>query len=73
MARKSKPWAVIVSTPGGQVRTEHTGEKKAYETVRDLRAAIDASESHVIAIRVEQWESDANRWVWFDQPYPEES
>jgi hypothetical protein len=72
MARKSKPWAVVVTCDNAaRIRTEYTGEAKAYEAVRAERAAIDAGESRGIAIRVEKWESD--RWVWFDQPYPWES
>lgn len=73
MARKSKPWAVILATPDGPIRSEHTSETKAYERVRAKLAAIDAGTSRVTAIRVEQWEHDNGRWIWFDQPYPEES
>jgi hypothetical protein len=71
MARKSKPWAVIVSTPGGPYRTEHSSQKKAYEKVLAERDAILAGTSRGYKVRVEQWEHDCNRWVWFDQPYPE--
>jgi hypothetical protein len=74
MARKSKPWAVIATTPAGATtRTEHTSEARAYEVVRNLRDAINTGVFSATAIRVEQWERDCDRWVWFDQPYPEES
>lgn len=73
--RKSKPWVVIVTTAhGGQVRTEHTSEAKAYERVRALRGTpADSAEFSVAAIRVEQWEAAYDRWVLFDKLYPEES
>lgn len=71
MARKSKPWAVIVTTPDGPTRTEYTSETRAYDAVRKERAVIDAGTSRVTKIRVEKWERD--RWIWFDKPYPEES
>lgn len=73
MARKSKPWAVIVSTPGGPIRTEYTSQTKAYEKVRAERELILTGASRGYKIRVEQWEADASRWAWFDQPYPEEN
>lgn len=71
-ARKSKPWAVILRTPGQPIRTEHTSENKAYEKVREARAAIQAGTSPVTRIRVEQWEPDHQRWAWYDDIDPKE-
>lgn len=72
MARKSKPWAVILTTSDGPIRTEHTGENKTYEKVRASVAAVKAGESTTTAIRVEQWEPDGNRWDLYDLIDPKE-
>ena len=72
MARKSKPWAVILNTPGSPIRTEHTSEAKTYEKVRAEVAAAKSGASQVTRIRVEQWEPDGNRWTLFDLIDPAE-
>lgn len=73
MARKSKPWAVIVITENGaRVRTEHTSENKTYEKVRGELAAIKTGNSLVTRIRVEQWEPAYDRWVWYEDIDPKE-
>jgi hypothetical protein len=72
MARKSKPWAVILNTPGQPIRTEHTSEAKAYEKIRTEVDAAKSGTSRVTRIRVEQWESDANRWTLYDLIDPKE-
>lgn len=70
--RKSKPWAVILRTPGQPIRTEHTSENKAYEKVRAESAAIQAGTSRATRIRVEQWNPDGGRWQWYDDIDPKE-
>lgn len=72
MARKSKPWAVICSTSGGPIRTEHTSEAKAFEQVRTEADNVQAGYSRALEIRVEQWEKDASRWVPFETINPKE-
>lgn len=72
MARRPKPWAVVLRTPGAPIRSEHTSQKKAYETVRDAVAAAKAGTSRTIGIRIEQWEADYNRWVLYDDIDPKE-
>ncbi|MFB7907673.1 hypothetical protein ACFC1T_14670 [Kitasatospora sp. NPDC056076] len=64
--RKSRPWAVILSTPGSPYRTEHTSEAEAYEQVRAEIAAVKAGSRNVSRIRVEQWDRLADRWQLFD-------
>lgn len=70
MARKSKPWAVVLSTAGGPVRTEHRSQPEAYRKVQAERERIQSGMSRVARIRVEQWESDAGRWVNYETAYP---
>jgi hypothetical protein len=72
VTRKSKPWAVILRTAGGPIRTEHTSEAKTYEKVRAEVAAIKAGASRVTRIRVEHWDRDAGRWILFDTIDPKE-
>lgn len=72
MARKSKPWAVILSTPDGHLRTEHTSQAKAYAQVNAERAAIAAGDSQTDEINVEQWEPAYSRWALYDTAYPDE-
>lgn len=69
-ARKSKPWAVILSTSGGPVRTEHRSQLEAYRKVNAERGLIEEGVSRVTRIRVEQWDADAGRWVWFEDAHP---
>lgn len=71
MARKSKPWAVVLSTPDGPIRCEFRSEAEAYRKVQVTQQNVLAGTSSVTQIRVEKWEGD--RWIWFDQPHPEES
>jgi hypothetical protein len=71
--RKSKPWAVICTTPGQPIRTEHTSEAKAYEKVNAERLLANSGASRVTRIRVEQWDRDAGRWTLFDHIDPKES
>ena len=72
MARKSKPWAVILGTAGGPIRTEHTSQNKAYEKVRAEVASVKAGASRATRIRVEQWEPNGNRWTLFELIDPKE-
>ena len=73
MARKSKPWAVFLYTPGGPMRTEHRSKPKAYRVVSIVREQAKAGTSRVTKIRVEQWEPDYNRWITYDLIDPKES
>jgi len=70
--RKAQPWAVVLNTPGGPLRAEHTSEAKAYEHVRAELAAVRAGTSHVTQIRVEQWDRHAGLWQLFDLIDPKE-
>jgi hypothetical protein len=72
MTRKSKPWAVILSTPDGHVRTEHTSKAKAYAQVNAERAAITDGVSDTDEINVEQWEPSYGRWSLYETAYPAE-
>jgi hypothetical protein len=72
MARKSKPWAVILRTPGQPIRTEHTSQAKAYEKVNAERDLAQAGTSRATRIRVEQWQPDSNRWQLYDDIDPKE-
>ena len=72
-ARKSKPWAVILLSPGvPEQRTEHTSSAKAYQLVNDTRAAVQVGTSPVTRIRVEQWEPDYQRWARYELIDPKE-
>ena len=73
MARKSKPWAVILSTPGGPIRTEHRSQPEAYRKVIAEREQAKDGITRVTKIRVEQWEPDGNRWAWYDDIDPKEN
>ncbi|MFE2912459.1 hypothetical protein ACFXI0_07880 [Kitasatospora indigofera] len=66
MPRKSKPWAVIVSTPDGPTRTEHTSQAKAYEYGFAERDAILAGTSPDNKIHIEQWDQLTNRWHLYE-------
>lgn len=68
--RKSKPWAVELTTGTYVVRTEHTSEAKAYQHVLDTTAAVTAGQSDVTRIRVEQWEPDPGRWAHYEDIHP---
>jgi hypothetical protein len=70
--RKSRPWAVILSTPSSLVRTEHTSEAKAYEQVRNEIADVKTGASQITRVRVEQWDRQAGRWQLFDLIDPKE-
>lgn len=73
MARKSKPWAVVLLGPGvPEQRTEHTSSTKAYQLVNDTRSAVRAGTSPITRIRVEQWYPDGNRWTTYDLIDPKE-
>ena len=73
MARKSKPWAVIiVAADGDQVRTEHRSQPETHRKVNAERGLIEAGESNATAIHVEQWEPDCNRWAQYERAYPAE-
>ena len=70
--RKSKPWAVICTTPGQPLRTEHANESKAFEKVRTEADRVQQGASRVTRIRVEQWDKDASRWALFETINPRE-
>jgi hypothetical protein len=66
-ARKpSKPWAVVLSTPFGPVRTEHRSQPEAYRKINAVREGIASGTSHVTSIRVEQWETDYGQWGHYE-------
>lgn len=72
-ARKPKPWAVVLLSPGiPEQRTEHTSSAKAYQLVNGTRAAVHAGTSPVTRIRVEQWEPNYNRWATYELINPKE-
>lgn len=68
MARKAKPWAVVVYPPGSCDRTEYTSQAKAYERVR---AELDNATT--TRIRVHQWEHSPGRWILYDEIEPRET
>ena len=72
MARKSKSWAVVLSTAGGPIRTEHRSKAEAYRKVHDTRADVLNGISRVTRVRVEQWEPDYNRWALYELIDPKE-
>jgi len=57
--KPSKPWRVILRTPGGPVETDHRGQRAAYEQANRERAAI-----HATAITIRHWED--GRWRLYD-------
>jgi hypothetical protein len=73
MARKSKPWAVILYTPVGPIRTEHRSQPEAYRKINAEREQAKAGASRVTRIRVEQWEPNANHWALYELIDPKES
>ncbi len=72
MAKKSKPWAVIITTPEGHTRTEHRSQVKAYAQVNAEREAIHAGESNAGEINVEQWQPAYDSWMLYETAYPED-
>lgn len=70
MTRKPKPWAVILSTPGGPVRSDHTSETKAYEKANAERDAIFAGTSRAYKVRVDWWDHTRDRWVHYEDVHP---
>jgi hypothetical protein len=73
MARKSKSWAVILTADNGaRIRTEHRSQPDAYRKVNSEREQAEASTTRIIAIDVEQWEPDYNRWAEYERAYPAE-
>jgi hypothetical protein len=72
MAKRSKPWAVVLATPGGPVRSEHRSKAEAYRKVHDTRADVLNGISRVSRIRVEQWEPDYNQWALYELINPKE-
>jgi hypothetical protein len=72
MARKSKPWAVVLSTPGGPIRSEHRSQPEAYRNVQIVRQNVLDGTSRVTRIRVEQWEPNANHWALYELIDPKE-
>lgn len=73
MARKSKPWAVVLITPGApEQRSEHTGSRKAYNLVAETRKAVQAGTSPVTRVRVEQWEPACQKWALYELIDPKE-
>jgi hypothetical protein len=73
MARKSKPWAVVLLMPGGPTRTEHRSQPEAYRKVIAEREQAKAGTTRVTKIRVEQWDPDGNRWALYELINPKES
>lgn len=71
-ARKSKTWAVILSTPGGPIRTEHRSQAEADRKVAETRAAVAAGISRVSRIRVEQWNAERRVWTTYALINPKE-
>jgi hypothetical protein len=73
MARKSKPWAVILTTENGaKVRTEHRSKPEAYRKVIEERVQAKAGATRVIAIHVQQWEPGYGQWALYERAYPED-
>lgn len=72
MARKSKPWAVVLATPDGPVRSEHRSKPEAYRRVNAVRTQALVGERDVTRIRVEQWESDYQQWSLYELIDPKE-
>lgn len=66
MARRSKPWAVVLTTPGEPVRTEHRSKPEAYRRVNLIRTQALTGVRDVTRIRVEQWEPDYDRWSLYE-------
>lgn len=72
MPRKTKPWAVILTTASVPIRTEHRSKPEAYRKVAAERAAIDDGSSRVERIRVEFWQPDYGSWALYEIAYPAE-
>lgn len=72
MPRKSKPWAVIITTPNSEVRTEHRSQRSAYDLANVEREGAIAGHGTATHIRIEQWEPAGNRWALYDTAYPAE-
>jgi hypothetical protein len=72
MARKSKPWAVILSTPGQPIRTEHTSESEALQQANIVREEILGGWSQAHAVRIEKWDATADRWALYETVHPKE-
>lgn len=67
MARRSKPWAVLLSAPQGSTRTEHRSEPEAYRKVAVERVSAEEGHSETTVIRVFEWEPDYNRWALYER------
>ena len=70
-ARKpSKPWRIVLTTPGEPITQPYGSERATYEAVRAEKERIAAGTSRVTRIRVEHWEN--GRWIYYDRPWPEQ-
>jgi hypothetical protein len=72
MSRKSMPWAVVLSTPGGPIRSEHRSKPETYRKVAIERVSAQEGHSQVSRIRVEQWEPNADSWALYELIDPKE-
>lgn len=72
MARKSKPWAVVLSTAGGPIRTEHRSESEAHQQANTSREEILGGWSRAHAVRLEKWDATADRWTLYETVHPKE-
>lgn len=72
MARKSKPWAVLLSTPQGSTRSEHRSKPEAYRKVAIERVSAEEGHSETTKIRVFEWEPACQRWALYEVIDPKE-
>lgn len=65
--KPSRPWRLILSTPGAPIYTQHRSQPEVYRAVAKEKALIADGRSRVTRITVEQWETDYGRWATFER------
>lgn len=64
--KPSKPWRLVLTTPGAPVYTTHRSKPAAYRAVEEERMSVAAGRSRVVRIAVEQWDVEGQRWARYE-------
>lgn len=62
----AKPWRVVLTTPTSPQRTAYRSQKAAYDAAVAEREYAEANVTATIAIHIEQWDVDGQRWQRYE-------